>query len=627
MKHAPKLAQDILSGINTALQDWRAQSANWLRFSIAAGFVSGLLLIAQAWLLAKVVNGVVFQQAVLADVMPFMWGLLFIFLCRAGLNWLAEQTAFKAALQVKLFLRQKLYQHIQQLGPAWLSQQRSGELVNTLSDGIEALEGYYARYLPAMSLMLWVPLAILVFVAGSDWLSALIMLGTAPLIPAFMILIGKGAEKYNQQQWRTLARMSAHFLDVIQGLTTLKLFNASRQEAQLVAEISDRYRQQTMKVLRIAFLSAFMLEFLATVSIALVAVLIGFRLFWGEMDFFYGFFVLLLAPEFYLPLRNMGTQYHARMEAIGAAEKMVEILNSEGSSPIPNPDDSKGRIKSQIPSVSPFTKGSALQQSQAVIEGSPPLQKGEQGGFCSDPQNNIHLKNLNYTYPDGRQALNNVNLTIHAGETLALVGSSGAGKSTLVNILLGFLLPERGQVMIGNDDLGDIELTEWRKQLAWVPQKPQLFSGTVADNIRLGQPDAEMSEVVTAAKQAGATEFIAALPEGYDTVIGEAGRGLSGGQVQRLALARAFLRDAPLVILDEATAHLDAETEQVLQAAIDQLASTRTVIMIAHRLHTVERADRIVVLEQGRVLAAGSHAELLESSPDYRQMLQSYPGG
>nr|CAA6810077.1 MAG: Transport ATP-binding protein CydD [uncultured Thiotrichaceae bacterium] len=591
MNHSPKPEQEVLSGINSSLKNWRSQAGHWLRFSIGASFLSGLFLIAQAWLLAKVVNAVIFDKSVLADVMPFMWGLLLIFLCRAALNRFAEQIAFKAALQVKLFLRQKLYQHIRQLGPAWLSQQRSGEVVNTLSDGIEALEAYYSRYLPAMSLMLWIPLAILVFVAGSDWVSALVMVVTAPLIPVFMILIGKGAEKYNQQQWQTLARMSAHFLDVIQGLTTLKLFNASRQEARLVAQISDRYRQQTMKVLRIAFLSAFMLEFLATISIALVAVFIGFRLFWGEMDFFYGFFVLLLAPEFYLPLRNMGTQYHARMEAIGAAESMVEILNQ----PLPEYGQSAAKT------------GDAL-----VI---PDLR-----------QQPLHLDQLSYCYPDGRQALSDVSLTIQPGETIALVGASGAGKSTLVHILLGFLPVASGQVRVGDLSLNAFDMQDWRKQLAWVPQQPQLFSGTVADNIRLGDPQADISSIETAAKQAGAHDFIQALPEAYNTLVGEAGRGLSGGQLQRLALARAFLRDAPLVILDEATAHLDGETERLLQQGIDTLADGRTVIMIAHRLQTVERADRIVVMEQGRIVAIGTHTDLLQTSEAYQQMVRSYVG-
>ena len=575
-----KPAPEILA----ALKGWKTHSGFWLKAAVAIGLTSGLLLIAQAWLLANVVNAVVFTQATLADVMPSLWGLLALFLLRAGLAWASEQAAFHAAVQVKLAIRAQLYQRVQQLGPAWLTGERSGDLLNTLSDGVEALEAYYARYIPAMSLMALVPLAILVFVLANDWLSAVVMLVTAPLIPVFMILIGKGTEKRNQQQWQQLARMSAHFLDVIQGLTTLKLFNASRREAQVVAQISDQYRQSTMSVLRVAFLSSFVLEFFGTVSIAIIAVLIGFRLFWGEMEFLYGFFVLLLAPEFYLPLRNMGTQYHARMAAIGAAEKMVAVLEENGS---------------------------------------------KEGGEIHVPELRNHpltLQNLTFTYPDGRTALTNLSLDIYPNETLAIVGASGTGKTTLINLLMGFLQPQSGQILIGTTPLTNISHDAWRKQLAWLPQKPQLFPGTVADNIRLGNPGATLEQVQAAAEHAYAAEFIVKLPQGYDTLIGEAGQGLSGGQVQRIALARAFLKDAPLVILDEATANLDRASETLVQAGVERLAQGRTLVMIAHRLRTVQTADRMVVLDQGQVAAVGTHAELLANSALYQQMQAAYGG-
>lgn len=590
-----KPAPEIL----TALKGWKTHSGFWLKAAVAIGLTSGLLLIAQAWLLANVVNTVVFAQAALVDVMPNLWGLLALFLLRAGLAWASEQAAFHAAVQVKLAIRAQLYQRVQQLGPAWLTGERSGDLLNTLSDGVEALEAYYARYIPAMSLMALVPLAILVFVLANDWVSAVVMLVTAPLIPVFMILIGKGTEKRNQQQWQQLARMSAHFLDVIQGLTTLKLFNASRREAQVVAHISDQYRQSTMSILRVAFLSSFALEFFATVSIAIVAVLIGFRLFWGEMDFLYGFFVLLLAPEFYLPLRNMGTQYHARMAAIGAAERMVEVL---GETPHPNLSPSMGEgLREEFPA--------------------PPSlrERGLWGEGYS-------FRSLTFTYPDGRTALNNLSLDIHPHETLAIVGASGAGKTTLINLLMGFLQPQSGQILIGDTPLTAITPETWRKQLAWLPQKPQLFPGTVADNIRLGNPTATLAQVQAAAEQAYAAEFIVKLPQGYDTLIGEAGQGLSGGQVQRIALARAFLKDAPLVILDEATANLDRASETLVQAGVERLAQGRTLVMIAHRLRTVQTADRIVVLEQGQVAVVGTHAELLANSALYQQMQAAYGG-
>lgn len=568
--------------ITTALKRWQTHAGFWLKVAVAIGLTAGLLLIAQAWLLASTVNAVVFQQATLPAVMPWLWAMLAIFLLRAGLAWASEQAAFHAAVQVKLAIRTQLYQKVQQLGPAWLTGERSGDLVNTLSDGVEALEAYYARYLPAMALVVLVPLAILVVVAGNDWLSALVLVVTAPLIPLFMILIGKGTEKHNQQQWQQLARMSAHFLDVIQGLTTLKLFNASRREAQVVARISDQYRQSTLSVLRVAFLSSFALEFLATVSIALVAVFIGFRLFWGEMQFFHGFFVLLLAPEFYFPLRNMGTQYHARMAAIGAAERMVEVLAAN-------------------------------------------VADGGDNGTTIDTRAPIHLQNIAFTYPDGRTALNNLSLDIHPHETLAIVGASGAGKTTLINLLMGFLQPQTGQILIGDTPLSTLDPTAWRKQLAWLPQKPQLFPGTVADNIHLGNP-ATLEQVQTAAQHAYAAEFIVTLPQGYGTPVGEAGQGLSGGQIQRIALARAFLKNAPLVILDEATANLDRDSETLVQAGVAQLAKGRTVVMIAHRLRTVATADRIAVLDQGQVVAVGTHTELLASSPHYQQMLAAYGG-
>jgi ATP-binding cassette subfamily C protein CydD len=568
-----------------SLQGWKVHAGLWLRLAVAIGLASGGLLILQAWLLARTVEVVVFEEAVLHQVMPWLWGLLALFLVRAGLAWASEQAAFQAAVQVKLALREVLYLKVQKLGPAWLSSERSGDIVNTLSDGVEALEAYYARYLPAMSLMALVPLAILVFVFSHDWLAGVVMMVTAPLIPLFMILIGKGAEQRNQRQWRQLAWMSAHFLDVIQGLTTLRLFNASRREAQVIAGISDDYRQGTMSVLRIAFLSSFVLEFFSTVSIAMVAVLIGFRLYWGEMDFMHGLFVLLLAPEFYLPLRNMGAQYHARMEAIGAAERIVEILDT------------------------PLAEASGKVRSVAELR-----------------QTDIRFEAVSFRYPDGRQAVQDIDLVIRPGETLALVGASGAGKTTLINLLMGFLQPRGGRIRVGDTPLQDIDADAWRGQLAWLPQRPQLFPGSVADNIRLGMPRADSEAVQQAAALAQADDFIEALPHGWDTRVGEGGQGLSGGQVQRLALARAFLKDAPLVILDEPTANLDLDSEALVHAAVRTLAAGRTLILIAHRLRTVREADRIVVLDDGRIVQTGTHAELLQDSPLYRRMVTAYGG-
>lgn len=565
------------------LKSNRRFSGAWVRLTVGLGFGSGLLLILQAWLLTRTIHAVVFDGKGLADVTIYLWSILGLFSLRALLSWLVEQTAFEAAARVKLGLRDQLLRHLFALGPVRHSLERTGEITAVLSDGIEALEGYYARFLPAMTLMALLPLAILVVVFPLDWLSGLILLLTAPLIPLFMILIGKGTERLNQRQWRKLARLSAHFLDVIQGLTTLKLFNASRREVQNVARIADEYRQSTMAVLRVAFLSSLVLEFFATVSIAVVAVSIGFRLLWGEMDFLYGFFILLLAPEYYLPLRSMGTHYHARMDAIGAAERMLHLLELEAPKPCADPQPLPDLLSAEI-----------------------------------------RFAGITVEFANGTRALDGVDFSIRPGERLALVGPSGAGKSTLMNLLLGFLRPNTGQLLIDDTPLERIDPAVWREQLAWLPQRPQLFAGSILENIRLGRPDASEDEIKQAARQAHADEFIERLPQGYATQLGEAGAGLSGGQVQRLALARAFLRRSPLLLLDEPTASLDAESERLVQAGLDELALGRTLVVIAHRLNTVRHADRILLLDKGRIVAQGTHDELLQESSLYRRLVADF---
>ncbi len=563
--------------------------ARWLQVSIALGLLSGFLLIAQAWFLANAINDVIFEKQSLFAVQHWLWALFAVFMLRSILAWASEQAAFHASAKIKRQLRDRLHRHIQHLGPVTTGTEASGGHVNTLVDGIEALENYYARYLPAMSLVVLVPLSILVFIFPIDWLSGLVMVVTAPLIPVFMILIGKGTEKLNKKQWRKLARMSAHFLDMIQGLTTLKIFNTSKHEAEVIARISNEYRRSTMSVLRVAFLSSLALEFLATISIALVAVFIGFRLFYGEMDFLLGFFALLLAPEFYLPLRNMGTHYHARMEAVGAAEKMLELLET------------------------PITK-IEKKTSQDTIHTALHTPSGL----------SIQFQQVSFCYEGKRQALNNVSIEFKAKQRIALVGASGAGKSTIANLLLGFVQSTQGSILVNGLDLNSINLETWREQVAWVPQRPYLFHGSIADNIRLGNPTASDEAMRQAATEANCTDFIQALPQRYDTFIGERGEGLSGGQIQRIALARAFLKDAPLLILDEATANLDAQSETLIQQSIETLSQNRTVITIAHRLNTIKSSDLIVVLAKGKVVETGTHSVLLKNNQHYKTMLESF---
>ncbi|HYW02550.1 MAG TPA: thiol reductant ABC exporter subunit CydD [Gammaproteobacteria bacterium] len=562
------------------LREARAPATGTLRALVGTGTLGGALLLLQAWLLARVVATTVFGGAGLSASLPALGGLLAVFAARAGIAWLTEWLGFRAAAAVKLEIRSRLIRHVHAMGPVRLIGEQGGELANAIADGVEALEAYYARFLPQMALAALIPLSILALVFPLDWISGLVLLVTAPCIPMFMVLIGKGAEALNQRQWRRLARLSGHFLDALQGLATLKAFNASRREAALVGRLSEDYRKSTMAVLRVAFLSSLALEFLATVSIALVAVLIGFRLMWGDMSFQSGFVVLLLAPEFYLPLRNLGTHYHARMDAIGAAERMVEILEQ------PLPAGPRGRRR--------------MTRARSV---------------------SVALQDLTARYDDGGPpALDGFSLDLEPGRTVALVGPSGAGKSTVVNLLLGFLAPVSGRILVNGEPLAALEPESWLAHVAWVPQHPHVFHASVRDNIRLARPDAGESAVVEAARLAEAHGFIEALPHGYDTVVGEGGRALSGGQAQRLALARAFLKDAPLVLLDEASASLDAGTEHRLGRAIERLAADRSMLMIAHRLATVRRADRILVLDAGRMVQSGTHADLIARDGLYRRL-------
>ncbi len=540
--------------------------------AVGLSVLGGLLVLLQAYLLAGVADAVIFGGATLHAVAPALAGLLAVYAGRFGTTWGAEQMALAAAAQVKRSLRERLLSRIDELGPAWQRTQQSGDLVTRLVDGVDALDGYFGRYLPQLGAAALVPLAMLVFVVPRDGFSAGVFLLSVPLIPVFMVLIGKGAERLNQRQWVQLRRLAARFLDAIQGLTTLRLLSASRREIEVVARLSDEYRRTTMGVLRVAFLSALSLELLATLSIAVVAVFIGFRLYgafdWAPIDFRTGLFVLLLAPEVYLPLRELGARYHARMDAIGATGGILDILEA----PLP------------------IVRGGGASLAGGAIR--------------------IEVAGAHYTYPDGRVALRGVDLRLEPGKLLALIGPSGAGKSTLAQLLLGFATPERGAVRVDGRDLADIDARAWRAAIAWVPQRPQLLYGTLSENLLLARPAATREEVWHALERAGAAELVAALPDGLRTVVGEGGAGLSGGEIQRIALARAFLRDARLVVLDEPTANLDATAAGGILSTLGRLREGRVVLVVAHRVSTVAAADFVAVLEDGRIVETGSPEEL-----------------
>jgi len=566
------------------LRDRQKHGAAALRRAGVLGALAGALVVPQAWFLAHGIAPAVVGTASFRDVIAWLLPIPALLLLRFALTLAADRAALAGTLDVKRGVRDELVRRLHALGPAYVQAKSSGELAATVVDGVEALQPYYLRYVPHMTALAVVPLVIAACVLPRDWISGVVLLVTAPVIPVFMLLIGQGTERLNQQQWRKLAQLSGRLLDALQRLTTIKLFNAARREAAVLARAADDYRRTTMAVLRMAFLSSLALEFFATVGIALVAVLIGFRLLDAELTFEVGLFALLLAPEFYAPLRRMGADYHARMEALAAAEHIVEVLEA----PVP----ATGHARPVLP--------------QRI------------GIECDD---------IAFAYDDDRPVLRGVTLALAPGTTTALVGPSGAGKSTLLSLLLGQRRPQGGRVRVGGHDLATLDPAYWLAQVAVVPQRPYLFAGTVLDNIRLGAPDAPPEDVEAAAAAAAAHEFIVALPQGYATPVGEHGHTLSGGQAQRLALARAFLKDAPVVLMDEATAGLDRESEARIGEALARLARGRTVLVIAHRLRTVQLADRVAVMEDGRIVEEGAPASLAAASTRYAALLRAAEEG
>ncbi|MFB6948619.1 thiol reductant ABC exporter subunit CydD [Streptomyces niveus] len=542
------------------------------RFLVAVvvlGLVGAGLVVAQAMIIAEVVVGA-FEGGLDASGLRTPLLLLgAVAVGRALVAWLTELAAHRASAAVKSELRGRLLERAAELGPGWLSGQRTGSLVALATRGVDALDDYFARYLPQLGLAVVVPVAVLARIVTDDWVSAGVIVLTLPLIPLFMVLIGWATQSQMDRQWQLLSRLSGHFLDVVAGLPTLKVFGRAKAQAESVREITSEYRRATLRTLRIAFLSSFALELLSTLSVALVAVGIGMRLVHGDLDLYTGLVVLILAPEAYLPLRQVGAQYHAAAEGLAAAEEIFAVLES-------GPSDARG--------------GADVPDSLRLeLEGVTVRHEGR-----AEP------------------SLDAATLVVEPGETVALVGPSGSGKTTLLNVLLGFTAPTEGRVRVGGTDLSELDLDRWRERIAWVPQHPYLFAGTIAENVRLARPDADDAAVTRALRDAGAYDFVTALPLGADTPLGEDGTGLSAGQRQRLALARAFLADRPLLLLDEPTAALDGETEATLVPTIRRLATGRTVLLVIHRPALLSVADRVVEVGGGRGTRGRSGGETPE---------------
>ncbi len=559
--------------VDPRLLHYAAAARGYLVLAVATGLVSTGLILAQAGLLAHALASAALGTGARA-LAGTLGVLLAVLAARALATYGGEFAALRAAAAVKSQLRRQLTAHLVRLGPAWLGGQSAGELAALSSKGLDALDPYFARFLPQLVLAVAVPVAVLIRVALADWISALVIAVTLPLIPVFAVLVGLHTRARTQRQWQLLARLGGHFLDVVQGLPTLKLFGRDQAQADVIREVTDAHRSATMATLRIAFLSALVLELSAALATALVAVEIGLRLLAGHVSYQTALLVLLLTPEAYLPLRAVGAQFHASMEGVTAAARVCDILGE----PLP------ARLSS-VPRVPPDLRHQAIQLNAVTL------------AYASRQ----------------RPAVDHVSCSIRPGERVVLTGPSGAGKSSLLALLLRFVAPTEGRITVGPDavDIAGLDLAAWRRQIAWVPQRPHLFEGTVASNIALGQPDATAADIARAAAAAGAAEFIEALPGGYAAPLGERGSRLSAGQRQRIALARAFLRDAPLLLLDEPVAHLDPITARQIMDTVDQLMSGRTVLLVSHRpgwpaAGLAAAGGRELRLDQGRlVLASG----------------------
>ncbi|MBD2812010.1 cysteine/glutathione ABC transporter permease/ATP-binding protein CydD [Xenorhabdus sp. Vera] len=570
------------------LRQQSAPARRWLRLSMILGLIGGLLIISQAWLLASILQTLIMDNVPRENLINQFLMLVAAFIFRAIINAVRERVGFICGKVVRQQIRSMVLDKLEKLGPVWVKGKPAGSWATIILEQIEDMQDFYSRYLPQMTLAAMIPMLILITVFPVNWAAGLILLVTAPLIPLFMALVGLGAADANQRNFVALSRLSGNFLDRLRGLETLRLFHRGEAEVKQITQSTENFRRRTMEVLRMAFLSSAVLEFFAAVSIAVVAVYFGFS-YLGELHFgsygmgvtlFSGFLALILAPEFFQPLRDLGTFYHAKAQAIGAAESLFTLLSSDGE--------------------------------QAVISG--------QKRLPDEKSVAIEANELVILSHDGHRLAGPLNFTIDKHQRIALVGKSGAGKSSLINLLLGFL-PYRGSLKINGIELRELDFTKWRECLSWVGQNPHLPEQTLLDNIRLGQYDATQEQINDVMKQAYVDEFVHALPDGVNTVIGDNAARLSVGQAQRIAVARALLNPSQLLLLDEPAASLDAHSEQRVMMALNQAAYQQTTLLVTHLLEETLEYDQIWVMENGLLIETGDYQSLSRSQGAFFRLL------
>lgn len=570
-----------------------APARKWLRLSMLLGIFSGLLIIAQAWCLAILLQSLIMEHVPREQLLTPFAILIALFIARAVVAAVRERVGFICGQLVRRDIRRTVLDKLEQLGPVRVKGKPAGSWATIILEQIDDMQEYYSHYLPQMTLSATVPLLILITLFPINWVAALILLVTAPLIPVFMALVGLGAADANRRNFQALSRLSGDFLDRLRGLETIRFFHRGREEVRQIDSATEDFRSRTMEVLRMAFLSSAVLEFFAAISIAVVAVYFGFS-YLGELNFgsyglpvtlFAGFIALILAPEFFQPLRDLGTYYHAKAQAVGAAESLVTLL-SAGDEPEDEP-------------------------------GTTPLIPAEQIA--------VTATDLVIYAPSGEKLAGPLDFTLNAGQRVALVGQSGAGKSSLLNLLLGFL-PYDGSIKINQQELRDILPQSWRAQLSWVGQNPHLPEQTILDNIRLSRPSASHAKIEAVMEKAYVSDFIHLLPDGVDTVVGDSAARLSVGQAQRIAVARALLNPCHLLLLDEPSASLDAHSEERVMSALNDAARHQSTLLVTHLLEETRDYDEIWVMEKGLIIERGTYSSLQQQQGTFAQLLSHRTG-
>jgi ATP-binding cassette subfamily C protein CydD len=571
----------------TTLKDLAYGQKMQLTLILIFAFFSGLTIIAQAYLIVVIIDGLFIKQQSFQSVLPPLLILLGVLFLRTLLTYLIGRSGIRMASTIKQNLRKLLIEKFSNNPIQASLQGQSGQKVSVLLDTVDEIDSYFSDYIPQLVQSSIIPVMLLVYIFTQHIATGIIILITAPFIPIFMMIIGFNTKDKSEEQLDKMAAFSGKFLDTLQGLTTLKIFGRSKEQKEEIRKSSLDFREATMEVLKIAFMNSLALEFISMLSIGLIALEIAIRLIiFQDLTFFTALLMLILAPEFYTKLKDLGSAFHTGRSSMGAAKKIEEELAAK---------------------------------EQPVIWGEDPL-------MTRTPPS-IELSDVHFQYGEDAFALKNLNAKIAPYENVAIIGRTGSGKTTLLHLIAGLLPVSRGEIIVNGRPLSSYKEKDWFKQLTYISQDPYLFSGTFAENIAIGtEEEAPIEDVKQAARSAGIADLIEAQEKGYDTPIGEAGRGLSGGEKQRIALARAFLKKPNIILFDEPTTGLDLETERILQDSIEKLSEESTMITVAHRLHTIQDADQILFLENGEIAATGTHEQLIGKLPSYREMVQQQGG-